>query len=155
METASKRSDAVRSGSGVGISAASQDVEKPRRGSASLATAADLKRKLQSRHLQMIAIGGTIGTGLVSLSSLASLRDSMMLKWSIVHRLRRRSREWRARFSIARICLCWHDRVLCHGCAGRDGDVHTDHRRIHFLCRTLCGSKSCFCDGLDLLVLLG
>jgi amino acid transporter len=35
----------------------SNDVEK--------GTTEQLQRRLQSRHLQMIAIGGTIGTGLV------------------------------------------------------------------------------------------
>jgi amino acid permease len=32
-------------------------------------TTEQLQRRLQSRHLQMIAIGGTIGTGLVCLAS--------------------------------------------------------------------------------------
>jgi len=39
----------------------SNDVEK--------GTTEQLQRRLQSRHLQMIAIGGTIGTGLVCITS--------------------------------------------------------------------------------------
>jgi amino acid transporter len=38
----------------------SNDVEK--------GTTEQLQRRLQSRHLQMIAIGGTIGTGLVCIN---------------------------------------------------------------------------------------
>jgi len=40
-------------------------------------TTEQLQRRLQSRHLQMIAIGGTIGTGLVCVvSAIHALRSS-------------------------------------------------------------------------------
>ncbi|KAK6395443.1 hypothetical protein LTR65_000914 [Meristemomyces frigidus] len=46
---------------GSGVAASLDDVEKA---SPEVGTTVELKRRLQSRHLQMIAIGGTIGTGL-------------------------------------------------------------------------------------------
>ena len=39
-------------------------------------TTEQLQRRLQSRHLQMIAIGGTIGTGLVCVGYMPTWRDS-------------------------------------------------------------------------------
>lgn len=57
VETSAKPTGDESSGSGI-----SHDVEKqPEHG---VGTTVQLKRRLQSRHLQMIAIGGTIGTGL-------------------------------------------------------------------------------------------
>lgn len=58
----------------INVAAKSFDISTPQRVSASVSdvekqsvdrgTTVQLKRRLQSRHLQMIAIGGTIGTGL-------------------------------------------------------------------------------------------
>src|ERR1700751_4151775 len=45
-----------------GRTSPSNDIEK--QSSLEQGTSAPLQRRLQSRHLQMIAIGGTIGTGL-------------------------------------------------------------------------------------------
>jgi len=57
----------------------SNDVEK--------GTTEQLQRRLQSRHLQMIAIGGTIGTGLVcTIFEPSMLRKSVSINSAIAQR---------------------------------------------------------------------
>jgi hypothetical protein len=115
---------------------------------------APLQRRLQPRHLQMLAIGGTVGTGLVCeiltaghpthiylLSVLIAIVGHSCLtecKSPLltieVHRIRRRSCHSRASRGPHSVYLCWLPRLFSHDLYRRDGDIYSCFWSFHHVC---------------------
>lgn len=114
----------------------------------------ELKRKLKSRHLQMIAIGMPLHR-----HSSASSFDTNSLRWHnrhrSLHRERWSNRQIRTSRSAHRLHLRGHHRVFSHDFAGRNGDLHSHFWSIHELRSSLHRSEFRVFHGLDLLVFLG
>jgi hypothetical protein len=115
---------------------------------------APLQRRLQPRHLQMLAIGGTVGTGLVcKILTAGHLTHVYMLSVLIaivgrsclsefkgplltieVHRSWRRSCHSRASRSPHRVYLRWISCLFSHDFYRRDGDIYSCFWSFHHVC---------------------
>ena len=117
-------------------------------------TTVQLKRRLQSRHLQMIAIGKQALN-----RQIPGLRLTVEFRWHnryrSLHRFWIRSRKFWSRWRIDRICLHRYPRLQCHGRLGRDGHLHSYRWSFHRVRCSFRRSRSRIRHGLDLLVFMG
>jgi hypothetical protein len=117
-------------------------------------TTAPLQRRLQPRHLQMLAIGGTVGTGLVCrILTAGHLAHMYMLSVFIaivenpclsecnsplltveVHRIWRRSCHGRASRGPHCVHICWFPGLFSHGLYWRDGDIYPCFWSVYYVC---------------------
>lgn len=105
-----------------------------------------MARKLKGRHMQMIAIGGSIGECLHQ-------REVYLLivfrNWTL-HRIRQSSRDWRPSVAPDKLFTYRHYVVLYGTILGRDGCALASRWFILDLLKSFLGSQLGLRDGLEL-----
>lgn len=120
-------------------------------GAAQNTATSPLARKLKGRHLQMIAIGGSIGMDTMLLECCVHRADTgdEFRYWSVRWFGQSPGYRWPC-ISVDRIRPYRHNAVLHDACPGRDGR-HVPRRRLFLrILDPILGSGMGFCHGLEL-----
>jgi hypothetical protein len=107
---------------------------------------ATTERRLEARHLSMIAIGGAVGTGLF-LNSGTMMSEGEGFQLTV-------GSSWSYRL-VNRLSHCWHCCSLCCFFFGRNGHADTNFGIVQYLCRKICRPSAWIRLRVELLLPMG